>query len=382
METGTPILRIPTQFVNMKIQLPRKRNLRRLVPLPAQYSLSISIFFLLALAGSFLESTLGYQGVALIMLVVMSILAMVFDIVPVLLAGILSALTWNYFFSPPKYEFNFENKEDLFLFTMYFIIAIVNVGLSFRQKARYRRIRDKEEKEKLIVFYNTVLNSLSHELRTPISTIIGCMDAMHGQNGNLTAAHKNELMEEVSTAALRLNQQVENLLGVSRLESGIVKLHLDWTDINELIHRVIHNRHQIDSVQSIIFQPGENLPLFKLDAILIEQVILNLLQNAIRYTPDTAEISINTMFENGNCVIIFRDNGPGFPETSIQAAFDKFYRVGHSNSGGTGLGLSIVKGFVEAHNGSVVLSNSISGGAYFSIEIPAETSFIQNIKNE
>jgi two-component system, OmpR family, sensor histidine kinase KdpD len=366
----------------MKIQRPIKRNLRRAVPLPAQYSLSISIFFLLALAGSFLESTIGHQSVALVMLLVMSILAMVFDIVPVLLAGILSALTWNYFFSPPIYEFNFENKEDFFLFTMYFIIAFVNVGLSFRQKARYRMMRDKEEKEKLIMFYNTVLNSLSHELRTPISTIIGCMDAMHEENGNLSGVQKNELMEEVSTAAFRLNQQVENLLGVSRLESGIIKLHLDWTDINELIHRVIHIRRQTKPAQSIIFFPGVNLPLFKLDAILIEQVLVNLLQNAIMYTPEIAEIQIETRFENGNCVIIFRDNGPGFPENSIQEAFDKFYRVGHSNTGGTGLGLSIVKGFVEAHNGTVVLSNNTDGGACFQIQIPAEISFIQNIKNE
>jgi two-component system, OmpR family, sensor histidine kinase KdpD len=366
----------------MKIKIPIKRNLRKSVPLPAQYSLSISIFFLLAFAGSFLESTIGHQSVALIMLLVMSILAIVFDIVPVLLAGILSALTWNYFFSPPIYEFNFEKKEDFFLFAMYFIIAFVNVGLSFRQKARYRMIRDKEEKEKLIVFYNTILNSLSHELRTPISTIIGCMDALNGQNGSLSALHKNELMEEVSTAALRLNQQVENLLGVSRLESGMVNLHLDWTDINELIHRVIHNRSQVELIQSIVFNPGVNLPLFKLDAILIEQVILNLLQNAIRYIPYDAEIFIDTKFENGNCVIIFRDNGPGFPETSLISAFDKFYRVEPSNSGGTGLGLSIVKGFVEAHNGSVTLNNNVEGGACFYIQIPAETSFIQNIKNE
>lgn len=366
----------------MKIQFPIKRNLRRLVPLPAQYSLSISIFFLLALAGSFLETVFGHQGVALIMLLIMSILALIFDIVPVLLAGILSALTWNYFFSPPIYEFNFENKEDFFLFAMYFVIAFVNVGLSFRQKTRYRLWRDKEEKEKLILFYNTVLNSLSHELRTPISTIIGCMDAMDEKNGNLSDAHKKELMEEVNTAALRLNQQVENLLGVSRLESGIVKLHLDWTDINELIHRVIHNRQKVEPIQAIVFKPGENLPLFKLDAVLIEQVILNLLQNAITYIPEDAEIFIETKFRNTNCEILFSDNGPGFPESSLVAAFDKFYRVGQSNTGGTGLGLSIVKGFVEAHGGTVTLTNNKGGGACFIIRIPAETSIVQNINNE
>lgn len=100
------------------------------------------------------------------------------------------------------------------------------------------------------------------------------------------------------------------------------------------------------------------------------------------YISDDAAIFIDTLFEDGSCEIIFRDNGPGFPESSIQSAFDKFYRVEQSNSGGTGLGLSIVKGFVEAHNGTVLLSNNVNGGACFTIRIPAETSFVQNIKNE
>lgn len=352
------------------------------MPLPAQYSISISIFFLLALAGSFFQTVVGYQGVALIMLVVMSLLALIFDIIPVMLAGILSALTWNYFFSPPIYEFNFENREDFFLFAMYFIIAFVNVGLSFRQKTRYRLMRDKEEKEKLIVFYNTVLNSLSHELRTPIATIIGSMDVINDHHSNLSDQHKHELMGEVSAAALRLNQQVENLLSASRLESGMIQLHLDWTDINELIHRVIHNRPIVATDRSILFHPDQNLPLFKLDAILIEQVLLNLLQNAVKYTPESAHIDIETHFEDGQCVIVFKDDGPGFPEDSIHSAFDKFYRVKQVDSRGTGLGLSIVKGFVESHNGTIQLSNNAGGGACFQIRIPSETSFIQNVKHE
>lgn len=357
-----------------------KSNLRKNVPLPAQYSLSISIFFLLALLGSLLNSVIGYQGVGLMMLLVLSVLAMVFDILPVLIAAVLSALTWNYFFIPPIYEFNFQNREDLFLFVMYFFIALVNAALSFKAKERNRKIREKQEKEKAAIFYNTILNSLSHELRTPIATIIGSIDAINEQDGRLSINHKKELMEGVSKAAFRLNQQVENLLGVSRLESGMVKLHLDWTDINELIHRVIQKRSQPQPLQTIKFLPGENLPLFKLDAVLIEQVLFNLFQNAYLYIPENSEVTIATKFVNGNCQIIFKDNGVGFPESAIKSAFDKFYRVPHTNASGTGLGLSIVKGFVEAHNGSVVLSNNINGGACFVIDIPAETSFVQNLK--
>lgn len=366
----------------MNFQQRIKLKLNKAVPLSAQYSISISIFFSLALLGSWLNPWIGYQGVALVMLLSISLLGMFFDILPVLLAAVLSALTWNYFFTPPVYEFNFEDTEDFFIFMMYFIIAIVNTAFSFKAKVRNRKIREKEEKEKAVIFYNTILNSLSHELRTPIATIIGAVDAMNEHNVQLSEVHKKELLNEVSTAALRLNQQVENLLGISRLESGMVKLHLDWTDINELVHRILQNQIQVPVTQKINFLPGENLPLFKLDAILIEQVLLNLLQNAILYTPAGSEIIIKTKLVNGNCQILFKDDGPGFPESSIELVFDRFYQIGQANSRGTGLGLSIVKGFIEVHNGQVVLTNNNTGGACFLIEIPAETSFVQNFTYE
>ncbi len=352
------------------------------VPIPAQYSLSITVLFGIALLGSWLNPAIGYRGVALIMLMAVSLLAVVFDILPVLLAAVLSALTWNYFFIPPIYEFNFENKEDMFLFVMYFFIAMVNAALSLKVKDRNRKLREKEEKEKAIAFYNTILNSLSHELRTPIATIIGSIDAINDQNRILSSTQKNELKHEISKAALRLDQHVENLLGLSRLESGMVKLNIDWIDINELIYRVLQKYTPSEPSHSITFLPGNNLPLFKLDAILIEQVIFNLLQNALLYTPERTEITITTLFQNGNCRISFTDNGPGFPQDSINYAFDKFYRIGTYNSRGTGLGLSIVKGFTEAHNGTVSLSNNVNGGACFVIEIPTETSFVLNLKDE
>ena len=366
------------------MKLPQRSNIKliKAVPLAAQYSISISVFFSLALLGSWLNPFIGYQGVALIMLISISLLAMLFEIIPVLLAAVLSALTWNYFFTPPIYEFNFENTEDVFIFIMYFIIAIVNTLLSFRTKARNRKLREKEDKEKIIAFYNTILNSLSHELRTPIATIIGSIDSMKEQNERLSTIHKYELQDEISKAALRLNQQVENLLGLSRLESGMVKLNLDWIDINELIHRVIQKYTPPEVPHIITFIPGDNLPLFRLDAVLIEQVIFNLLNNAMMYTPEGTEITITTLFQNNNCSITFMDNGPGFPESSIQSAFDKFYRIGQSNSRGTGLGLSIVKGFIEAHNGKVKLNNNDSGGARFDITLPVEIKFIQNLKDE
>lgn len=357
-------------------------NFKKAVPIPAQYSLSISILFAIALIGSWLNPVIGYRGVALIMLLAISLLAVFFDILPVLLAAVLSALTWNYFFIPPVYEFNFENKEDMFLFMMYFFIAMVNAALSFKVRDRNRKLQEKEEREKVVAFYNTILNSLSHELRTPIATIIGSIDAINDQNRQLPANQLNDLKQEISKAALRLDQHVENLLGLSRLESSMVKLNLDWIDINELIHKVLQKYSQPEPSHRIIFLPGDKLPLFRLDAVLIEQVIFNLFQNALLYTPEGTEIRISTSYENSNCRITFEDNGPGFPESSIKYAFDKFYRISTYNARGTGLGLSIVKGFTEVHNGKVTLSNKVDGGACFVIEIPSETSFVVDLEDE
>ena len=123
--------------MNLKQKI--KSKFLRDIPIPAQYSLSITVLFGIALLGSWLNPAIGYRGVALFMLLAVSILAVVFDILPVLLAAVLSALTWNYFFIPPIYEFNFENKEDMFLFVMYFFIAMVNAALSLKVKDRRKR---------------------------------------------------------------------------------------------------------------------------------------------------------------------------------------------------------------------------------------------------
>lgn len=125
--------------MNLKQKI--KSKFLRDIPIPAQYSLSITVLFGIALLGSWLNPAIGYRGVALFMLLAVSILAVVFDILPVLLAAVLSALTWNYFFIPPIYEFNFENKEDMFLFVMYFFIAMVNAALSLKVKDRNRKLR-------------------------------------------------------------------------------------------------------------------------------------------------------------------------------------------------------------------------------------------------
>jgi two-component system sensor histidine kinase KdpD len=168
---------------------------------------------------------------------------------------------------------------------------------------------------------------------------------------------------------------------MSRLESGMLKPKLDWTDMNELVNSVIHKLIP-PTGRKIIFQNNDDLPLFKLDSGLTEQILYNLLHNAIQYTPIETKIEIEIKHESENCVITISDNGKGFPESEIAFAFDKFYRLPDTKTGGSGLGLSIVKGFAEAQNGTAKLQNNNKGGATFTITIPAESSYLNNLKNE
>jgi len=344
---------------------------------------------------------IDYKIVAFILLLTVSFLAVVFDLLPVLLAAIVSALIWNYFFIEPRHTFMIHSVEDTVLLSMYFLVATINGILTYRMRRIEKQAMEKEEKAKTIKLYNTLFNTLSHELKTPISTIIAATDNLKENTKNLTEENKEELVSEISVASLRLNQQVGNLLNMSRLESGNMTLKKDWCDINELIYSVVNRLEENLRHHHVHISIEKNIPFYKLDYVLIEQVIYNLLYNASIYTPEHSDIFISAKnnsdkifvlapskkekselaSEINSLVVQVEDRGAGFPEDELEKVFDRFYRLQNTKTGGTGLGLSIVKGFVEAHEGKVFLEN-VPHGARFTIEIPAEVSFINNLKNE
>jgi two-component system sensor histidine kinase KdpD len=166
---------------------------------------------------------------------------------------------------------------------------------------------------------------------------------------------------------------VENLLNMSRLESGVIEPKKDWCDVNELVADVIQRLDEQLKNHIVEIEVRENFPLFKIDYGLMEQVLYNLVHNASQYTPERSLIRISADCADERLLIAVEDNGQGFPEEEKGNVFEKFYRLKHSVAGGTGLGLSIVKGFIEAHNGTVSLENRpLPGGARFVLNIPAE----------
>jgi two-component system sensor histidine kinase KdpD len=226
--------------------------------------------------------------------------------------------------------------------------------------------------------YKTLFNSISHELRIPVSTIMGASDTLIAQE--YSPETRTVLYQEINTAAIRLNRLIENLLNMSRLDSGRLTPRIDWCDLHDLYNKVIETLSVELKPFTLHCVLSEEMPLVQLDFGLMEQVLHNLLLNATQHAPSSSNIRIKFFYDNGFLTIQVMDRGLGFTPSDLPMVFNKFYRGDMAAAGGTGLGLSIVKGMVEAHKGTIVAENRLNGGARFTIKIPTQISDINSIQ--
>lgn len=221
--------------------------------------------------------------------------------------------------------------------------------------------------------YKTLLNSISHELKTPLAAILGASGGLLEAEIAANAQARTALAGEIHSAAERLHRLVENMLDMTRLESGMMQLRLDWCDIGDLIGVVLQRLRGELAPYRVSVSVPDTFPFVKLDFVLMEQALVNILHNATVYTPAGTSINIAAHTENSMCVLTITDSGPGLPDEAAQHVFDKFYRAPGTAAGGTGLGLSITRGFVEAHGGHIFADNAPTGGARFVIQLPIDT---------
>lgn len=225
-----------------------------------------------------------------------------------------------------------------------------------------------QESERL---YKSILNSVSHELKTPLAAIEGSASALLDPLVTKNPQSSTEFATEILKASQRLSRLVKNLLDMTRLESGMIALHLEMTDIRDLISTAIRYLTKELNNHPVTLKFNSDFPLINIDYLLMEQAISNILHNAAVHTPDgtPVEISADSM-ENGNVVIRIRDWGTGLPVDNPEQVLEKFFRADPKKSGGTGLGLAIAKGWIEAHGGTLHAGNHPEGGAEFIIQLP------------
>jgi two-component system, OmpR family, sensor histidine kinase KdpD len=232
------------------------------------------------------------------------------------------------------------------------------------------------ESEKL---YKTLFNSISHELRIPVATILGASDTLISQT--YPEETRQKLYNEISIASVRLNRLIENLLNMSRLESGHITPRPDWCDVHDIANNVAEALQTELKPFKLTTVIPHDMPLVKVDFGLIEQVLHNLILNATQNASVGTIIRLKIFYDNGLLNLEVMDRGPGFTPSELNLVFDKFYRGKDAKTGGTGLGLSIVKGFVVAQSGIITAENRENGGAKFIIKIPVEISDLNQQKN-
>ncbi|MCE5182123.1 MAG: two-component system sensor histidine kinase KdpD [Betaproteobacteria bacterium] len=220
---------------------------------------------------------------------------------------------------------------------------------------------------------NSVLSALSHDLRTPLTSLVGLADALTLTSPALSTAQL-ELAGAIRDQAFRMSALVNNLLDMARLESGEVKLNRQWQPLEEVIGSALKAREQPLSHHRVRISLPPELPLLEFDAVLIERVFCNLLENAAKYTLPGSEIRVEAGVDGGEALISVTDNGPGLLSGSEKVIFEKFTRgKKESDTPGVGLGLAICRAIVEAHKGRIWAGNTPSGGAYFTFTLPLGT---------
>lgn len=216
-----------------------------------------------------------------------------------------------------------------------------------------------------------LLNSISHDLRTPLATITGVLTAVLDEQERLTDTARRELLETARAEAGRLNRFVGNLLDMTRLESGGVRLNLEPCDVQDLIGCALAAVEKQTEQRGVEVELPADLPLVQLDMVLMIQVLVNLLDNALKHSPQGCGITIGAACRDRRLTLWVADRGPGVPEAELGRIFDKFYRVPiPEGAGGTGLGLSICKGIVEAHSGTIRAANREGGGLKVTVTLP------------
>ena len=219
-----------------------------------------------------------------------------------------------------------------------------------------------------------LLSSVSHDLRTPLSSIKAAASSLLQEDVQWDDEARHSFALAIVREADRLNRLVANLLDMSRIEAGVLKPEIEWYPLDELIHDVLGRMQPLFQGREVRTDLPDDLPPVELDYLQIDQVLTNLLENALRYTPPGSPIDISVQLCDDSVMVSIADRGPGVPPADIERVFDKFYRVLNSEKSarttGSGLGLAVSRGLIEAHGGHIWVENRQGGGAIFRFTLP------------
>jgi K+-sensing histidine kinase KdpD len=313
---------------------------------------------------------------------------------PSVVAAIASVLVFDFFFVRPRFSLLASDAQYFVDLAVMLGIGLLISELTARLQSQVRQAQDRERKTLELArerdqslqeaheaqmqvqseqTRNSLLSAVSHDLRSPLAMIAVTASSLLDDATNQNWQAKREMLQTIVDESHRLSRQVDNLLDMARLDAGEAALNFDWQVLEEMVGIAIARlRPELKGYEVRVSIPAD-FPLLWVADSLFEQILVNLLENAIRYTWPGSRIEISAQRRGDIAEIIVADNGPGLPAGSESKVFDKFYRgasVVDDGQRGIGLGLTICRGIARAHDGEMRASNRTQGGAEFTIAIP------------
>jgi two-component system sensor histidine kinase KdpD len=262
-----------------------------------------------------------------------------------------------------------EQRQMVEAFASQTALAVERAALADEAMAAWERV----EAEFL---RNTLLSGVSHDLRTPLAAITGAVSSLTETGDSLPPPARADMLQTIHTEAERMERLINNLLDMTRLEAGGLVLKKEWQPLQEVVGSALRQLDRRLRGREVTVDLPRGLPLVRIDAVAVEQVLVNLIDNALEYTPASSPLEITGRDgDGGELVVDVADRGPGLPAGAEKRVFEKFFRAPVDGGGprrGIGLGLAISRGIVEAHGGKICASNRPGGGAVFRFTLPRD----------
>lgn len=291
------------------------------------------------------------------------------------LASVISVLAFNFLFTIPRFTLRAYDPSYPVTFGIMFLVALITGSLASRMKEYARESAQASmqiEKEQLRA---DLLRSISHDLRTPLTSISGNASNLLSNENEFSQETRMQIYGDIYDDSMWLIKLVENLLSVTRIEDGRMDLRMSAELMDEVIAEAMRHTDRNRDGRKIEVSSDEEFILGKMDARLIVQVVINLVDNAVKYTPEGAQIRIHTGKKDGMVVVSVSDTGPGIPDEQKSKVFDMFYTGTNRAADGRrslGLGLGLCRSIIRAHGGEIWVSDNKPQGAVFTFTLPAE----------
>jgi K+-sensing histidine kinase KdpD len=285
------------------------------------------------------------------------------------LNALLSVTAFYYFFAPYRDSFVVEDSNYIITLIAMLVVALVISTLTFKVRAQAAEAITAEIAIQAERTRNALLSGVSHDLKTPLASIYGAATSLLGEDGRFAPSERHELIQSIANEAQRLNHVVTNLLEMTRLDAG-AELKRDWYPLEEIVGAALTRLETSLRGRIVRTNIPPALPLIYVDEVLIQQVFINILENAAHYTPAGTPIDISAIEHGGRIIALIRDSGPGFPHGEEERIFEKFFRSKTAGVRGAGLGLAISRAIVQRHQGRISASNGRGGGAILTVELP------------